>query len=162
MFVLSDFAKSLVSYIWSKYWNCHLVVNYFNLDKVTCRLGDFQNDILPWLLSNNDFPGEDNSPMCTRHFSWCQHCVFNRDLGQIYSLYVILRTKSYCAVGEVLSLGWRHNDLDDISSHRRLGCILKRLFRRRSKKLSKLRIPSLCDGHSPLTGEFPAQRASYS
>ena len=30
--------------------------------------------------------------------------------------------------------------------------------RRRSKKASKLRVTGLCEGNSPLTGEFPAQR----
>ena len=33
-------------------------------------------------------------------------------------------------------------------------------FRRRSKKTSKLRFTGLCVGNSPVTGEFPAQRAS--
>ena len=33
-------------------------------------------------------------------------------------------------------------------------------MRRRSKKTSKLRVPGLCAGNSPVTGEFPAQRAS--
>ena len=39
-------------------------------------------------------------------------------------------------------------------------CLLTRLFRRRSKKTSKLRVTGLCAGNSPVTGEFPAQRAS--
>ena len=39
-------------------------------------------------------------------------------------------------------------------------CLLKRLFRRRSKKTSKFRFTGLCGGNSPVTGEFPAQRAS--
>ena len=34
------------------------------------------------------------------------------------------------------------------------------LFRRRSKKTSKLRVTGLCAGNSPGTGEFPAQMAS--
>ena len=32
--------------------------------------------------------------------------------------------------------------------------------KRRSKKTSKLRVTGLCEGNSPVTGEFPAQRAS--
>ena len=32
--------------------------------------------------------------------------------------------------------------------------------RRRSKKTSKLCVTDLCEGNSPVTGEFPAQRAS--
>ena len=39
-------------------------------------------------------------------------------------------------------------------------CLLNRLFRRRSKKTSKLRVTGLCEGNSPVTGEFPTQRAS--
>ena len=39
-------------------------------------------------------------------------------------------------------------------------CLLKRLFRRRSKKTSKLPATGLCAGNSPDTGEFSAQRAS--
>ena len=39
-------------------------------------------------------------------------------------------------------------------------CLLNRLFRRRSKKISKLRVTGLCAGNSPGTGEFPAQMAS--
>ena len=34
------------------------------------------------------------------------------------------------------------------------------LFRCRSKKTSKLRVTGLCEGNSPVTGEFPTQRAS--
>ena len=43
---------------------------------------------------------------------------------------------------------------------RPLDCLLSSLSRRRSKKTSKLRVTGLCAGHSPVTGEFPAQRAS--
>ena len=39
-------------------------------------------------------------------------------------------------------------------------CLLNRLFRRRSKKTSKLRVNGLCEGNSPVTDEFSAQRAS--
>ena len=55
------------------------------------------------------------------------------------------------------TLHWRHNDHDSVSNHQSHGCLLNRLFRRRSKKTSKLRVTGLCVG----TGEFPAQRASY-
>ena len=37
--------------------------------------------------------------------------------------------------------------------------LVTRLFRRRSKKTSKLRVTALCAGNSLVTGEFPAQRA---
>ena len=59
-----------------------------------------------------------------------------------------------------LPLQWRHNERDGVSNHRRLGCLLNHLFRRRLKKTSKLRVTGLYEGNSPVTGEFPTQRAS--
>ena len=56
---------------------------------------------------------------------------------------------------------WRHNDHAGVSNHQPHGCLLNRLFRRTSKKTSKLRVTGLCAGNSPGTGEFPAQMASY-
>ena len=56
-----------------------------------------------------------------------------------------------------LSLRWRHNEHDGISNHQPHDCLLNRL----SKKTSKLRVTGLCDGNWPVTGDFPAQRASY-
>ena len=55
---------------------------------------------------------------------------------------------------------WRHNGRNSVSNHQPHDCLLNRLFRRRSKKTSKLRVTGLCAGNSPVTGEFPAQMAS--
>ena len=57
-------------------------------------------------------------------------------------------------------LQWRHNERDDVSNDRRFDSSLNRLFRRRSKKTSKLRVTGLCEGNSPVPDEFRAQRAS--
>ena len=57
------------------------------------------------------------------------------------------------------SLQWRHEH-NCVSDHQPHDCLLKRLFGRRSKKTSKLRVTGLCTGNSPGTGEFPAQMAS--
>ena len=57
-------------------------------------------------------------------------------------------------------LRWRHNGRDGVSNHQPYDCLLNRLFRRGSKKTSKLRVAGLCSGNSPQTGEFSAQRAS--
>ena len=57
-------------------------------------------------------------------------------------------------------LQWRHNGHDSVSNHQPYDCLLNRLFRRRSKKISKLRVTGLCSGNSPGTGEFPAQMTS--
>ena len=51
---------------------------------------------------------------------------------------------------------WCPNECD----HQPHDCLLNRLFRRRSRKISKLRVTGLCAGNSPVTGEFTAQRAS--
>ena len=58
------------------------------------------------------------------------------------------------------ALQWRHNGHDSVSNHQPHDCLLNHLFRRRSKKTSKLRVTGLSVGNSPGTGEFPAQRAS--
>ena len=59
-----------------------------------------------------------------------------------------------------MTLQWRHNGRDSVSNHQPHDCLLNCLFRRRSKKTSKLRVTGLCAGNSPGTGEFPAQMAS--
>ena len=46
-------------------------------------------------------------------------------------------------------LRWRHNDHDGVPNHQPHGFLLNRLFRRRSKKTSKLRVTGLCEGNSP-------------
>ena len=58
------------------------------------------------------------------------------------------------------SLQWRHNERDGVSNHWHPDCLLNRLFRRRSKKTSKLHVTGLCVGNPPVTGGFPSQRAS--
>ena len=52
-------------------------------------------------------------------------------------------------------LRWRHNGRDGVSNHQPHQCLVNRLFGRRSKKTSKLRVTGLCVGNSPGTGEFP-------
>ena len=59
-----------------------------------------------------------------------------------------------------VSLQWRHNEHDGVSNHQRLDWLLNRFVRHRSKKTWKLRATGLCEGNSPVTSEFPAQRAS--
>ena len=50
------------------------------------------------------------------------------------------------------TLYWRHNAdviMLALSNHQSHGCLLNRLFRRRSKKTSKFRVTGLCAGNSP-------------
>ena len=66
-------------------------------------------------------------------------------------------TTRFCEITKPLQ--WRHIE-GDVSNHQSRDCLLNRLFRRWSKKTSKLRVTGLYVGNSPVTGEFPAQRAS--
>ena len=54
----------------------------------------------------------------------------------------------------------RHIERSGVSNHQPHDCLLNRLFRHSSKKTSKLRVTGLCEGTSPVTGEFPTQRPS--
>ena len=58
------------------------------------------------------------------------------------------------------SLQWRHNGRDGVPNYQPHNCLLNRLFRRRWNKTSKLRVTGLCAWYSPVTTEFPVQRAS--
>ena len=58
------------------------------------------------------------------------------------------------------ALQWRHNGRDDISNHQPHHCFLSHLFRRRSKKTSKLHVTGLCVRNSPVSSEFPSQMPS--
>ena len=57
-------------------------------------------------------------------------------------------------------LQWRHNQRHGASNHRHLHCLLHCWYRPRSKKAWKLRVTGLWAGNSPVTVEFPAQKAS--
>ena len=58
------------------------------------------------------------------------------------------------------TLQWRHNDHDSVSNHQPHGCLLNRLFRRRSRNIKAPRHWPLWGEFSGI-GEFPAQRPSY-
>ena len=58
-----------------------------------------------------------------------------------------------------LALQWRHNERDGVSNHRCLDCLLNCLFRRKSKKTSKLRVTGLYEGKSPHKG--PVKRKLF-
>ena len=84
--------------------------------------------------------------------------ISTNNTGSVIS--VTMRSKSVglpvaCLRDAILSQG-RHNERDGVSNHQPRDCLLKCLFRRRSKKTSKLRVTGLCEGNSPVT----AQRAS--
>ena len=85
----------------------------------------------------------------THHECWMP-CTY----GTIFVSLVSYRLSS------ISSLQWRHSEPDGVSNHQPHNCLPNRLFGHRSKKTSKLRVTGLCEGNSPETDEFPAQRAS--
>ena len=76
---------------------------------------------------------------------------------------IIFSDLNYIHVASVeipyMPLQWRHNVMG--SQITGVSIVYSTVFfRRRSKKTLKLRVTGLCAGNSPVTGEFPAQRAS--
>ena len=67
--------------------------------------------------------------------------------------------RTFNSYGE-MPLQWRRNGCEGISNHQPYDCSLSRLFKAQIKETSKLRVTGLCEGNSPGTGEFPAQKAS--
>ena len=94
------------------------------------------------------------------HPLW-RHCNahFRRTMPLVVSGYML--AAQFISVYPGLDpLQWCHNGRDGVSNHQPHDCLLNRLVGCRSKKTSKLRVTGLCAGNSPVTGEFPAQRAS--
>ena len=76
--------------------------------------------------------------------SWFGFCV-----KWIHFIRVVTKIASLAVRHSTCALLWRHNGHDSVSNHQPHGCLLNRLFRRRSKKTSKLRVTGLCVGNSP-------------
>ena len=91
---------------------------------------------------------------------WSMMCVnATLLLVLLVNLLCVLDFHVCCQIG-LTPLHWRHNGCDSVSNHQPHHHLLNRLFRRRTKETSKLRVTGLCVGNSPETGEFPAQMAS--
>ena len=71
-----------------------------------------------------------------------------------------VRNRSTWLPNSTRSIQWRHNERYDVSDYQPHDCLLNRSIRRRSQNTSKLRVTGLIVGNSPVTDEFPAQRAS--
>ena len=103
-------------------------------------------------------------PVTLKVHTWCEIEIQDKicwSLDKIVSFdYVFGRKMNMHVLSGFNTLQWRHNKCGGVSNHRRLDCLLNRLFGRRSKKTSKLRITGLCKGNPPVTGGFPSQRAS--
>ena len=127
-----------------------LLVGYYStaVQIVSCTLSDDSVLSESTGLFNNFIP---NITECKENqLTWCFNgkCIFC--IGSVTYMYSCHK----------FLLHWRHNGSDNVSNNQPHDCFLNRLFRRRSKKTSKLRVTGLCAGNSLGTGEFPAQMAS--
>ena len=76
-------------------------------------------------------------------FVWCA-CMSGE---AIMGTKIITLTHSLQFQNKISLKKWRHNGRNGVSNHQPHDCLLlNRLFRRRSKKTSKLRVTSLCAG----------------
>ena len=138
-------------------------VNSPHKGPVTRKMVPF-DDVIMWITAHSpaksssfiDASIKDIAPVC----SGPQICVTD---DRLYIGPTVGTSKEVFAGncwGNVYALPWRHNEHDGVSNHQPHDCLLNLLFRGRSKKISKLRVTGLCAGNSPVTGEFPTQRAS--
>ena len=80
-------------------------------------------------------------------------CIMNERKTYLPTVMASVQT----LMSKLRSLQWRYNGHDGISNYHPYHCLLNRLF---SGRTSKLRVTGLCEENSPVTGEFPTQRAS--
>ena len=68
-------------------------------------------------------------------------------LGDMWEIPKFAEWKKWILFHKIeLLFQWRYNECDAVSNHRRLACLLIRLYRRRSKETSKLGATGLCEG----------------
>ena len=94
------------------------------------------------------------------HLRFLSNHSGHEELIQWSYTFTVHNTYVLCKRHTLMSLQWRHNERDGVSNHQTHDCLLNRLFSRRSKKTSNLRVTGLYEGNSLVTGEFSAQRAS--
>ena len=112
----------------------------------------------------NNGPAVGQAQLVAREICWLCHDQVPPHLHLMYGVKPIYRgweslTKIhiYNPVYSILfeispySLRWHHGR-DSVSNHQPHDCLLNRLFRHRSKKISKLRVTGLCAGNSPHKG----------
>ena len=94
--------------------------------------------------------GRGRGDICEKYrLNWwlkLENKISNLHKNNLQFSFVLLATTMYFTRQP---LRWRHNDHAGVSNHQPHGCLLNRLFGRRSKKTSKPRVTGLCAGNSP-------------
>ena len=103
----------------------------------------------------SEFPAQRSNNAKNVSIWWCHH----EQYWLLHSVLILTRNSSPGILHHYscyAPLQWRHDGLNGVSNHQPHDC----LRRHRPKKTSKLSITGLFEGNSPVTNEFPAQRAS--
>ena len=84
--------------------------------------------------------------ICINYFSAANFI----DLSLCFFFAISVCLKRAASQRETTPLQWRHYERDGVSNEQPHDCLLKHLFRHRSKKTSKIRVTVLCEGNSPV------------
>ena len=106
-----------------------------------------------WLYNQVCYKRNCTTPRTILTRNWTQKLSFSASPWDRYKIWHVAPQYNH---NQTL-LQWHYNERNGVLNHRRIDCLL----RCRSKKTTKLRVTGLCDGNSPVTDEFPSQRASY-
>ena len=123
-----------------------------NVNKSRCVVR--QSMVLNKTINVTDFSGRAHTQIL--HFTF----RLPHDVVHHYKWSVTINLKIDIRENLKLTWQWRHNGRDGVSNHQPHDCLLNRSFKRRPKKISKIRFTGFWEGNSPLTSEFPTQRAS--
>ena len=106
----------------------------------------FQKGRLSTYLELHLFNNVDSHEMATRFLDLLIFClnVFLITLFRYVLLMPIVPDRHICFKDIWFPLQWRHNGRNSVSNHQPYDCLFNRLFKRRSKKSSKLRVTGLC------------------
>ena len=131
-------------------WNRHArarIRNWKAFHQLLSRVISFHKNhiiciMIPWI------PSQPELEVAVAWFKF--RCEWSNNRSIIMSCEILseLLSTEFASSSEATALQWRHNDHDSVSNHQPPGCLLNLLFRRRSKKTSKLRVTGLCVGNS--------------
>ena len=131
-----------------------------------------QTAIMPYVLTTRPWPARLKRTGTSHMVSHTRHNnepTLSRNDSPQGCLHLTLAYRYYFYLEEAwehISVHWQHGSYQlwancfICSNHQPHDCLLNRVFRRRSKKISKLRVTGLFAGNSPETGEFPTRMAS--
>ena len=124
----------------------------------------FSNFLFQWQSSTNDYSRNNEFVRTDWRLAWCTFgtsnlmCECHKYFFEDYA--VVSSQPISCLLLKTVLITWRHNERDSVSNHQPHDCLFNRLFRRKSKKTWNIRVTGLCEGNSPVTGEFLAERVS--